>query len=228
MKSSITHNAEIESFICGKEYGAESIVVDGQPYVLAIMQKWMTDPPYYAELGHAIPTDLKPEVEARAKSCVYQAIKALGINYGSVNMDILITSEGNIHIVDIGARMGGNLIGSHIVPAGTGIDYMKAMIQNAVGDPVELVTSEKKVVATKLLALTPGTVVALPDVSEIEEQYGVLIEHHMFVGMKINEYHTNLDGCGYIVAVGKQKDLIESSVKQALCVFDHSITRAEE
>ena len=36
-------------------------------------------------------------------------------------MDLLVTDDEKIHIVDIGARMGGNLIGSHIIPYGTGI-----------------------------------------------------------------------------------------------------------
>ena len=70
MESSLTHKAEIEPFIFGKEYGAESIVVDGEVHVLSIMKKWMTEPPYYAELGHAIPSDLSTEIENKAKSCV--------------------------------------------------------------------------------------------------------------------------------------------------------------
>ena len=67
MDSSITHRAEIETFITGKEYGAESIVVNGKVHVLGVMRKWMTTPPYYAELGHAIPTDLPEETEERAR-----------------------------------------------------------------------------------------------------------------------------------------------------------------
>lgn len=81
MDASITHKATIESFIFGREYGAECLVINGEPHILAIMQKWMTEPPYYAELGHAIPNDLSNEVEIRAKECVYKALKALGIDY---------------------------------------------------------------------------------------------------------------------------------------------------
>ena len=209
---SITHRAEIETFIAGKEYGAESLVVDGKVHVLGIMQKWMTKPPYYAELGHAIPNDLNPRVEARARECVEDAINCLGINFGSVNMDMLITEENKVHIVDIGARMGGNMIGPCIIPYGTGIDYMAAMIQNAVGDPVDLSAHEHKVVATKLLAFEEGTIKYLPAMEEIEKQYEVEIYHHMSESMHVNEYHTNLDGCGYIVATAETR---EEAVKKA-------------
>ena len=209
MDASITHRATVETFIFGKEYGAESLVVNGEVHVLGIMRKWMTEPPYYAELGHAIPTDLSPEIEERARECVKNAIKALGINFGSVNMDMLITSEGKIYIIDIGARMGGNMIGSCIIPYGTGIDYMANMIRNAVGDEVDLIPGEHSAVATRLLAFEDGIVKHLPDFSSLEKEYGVEIYHHLQIGEKINEYHTNLDGCGYIIA---KSSTIESAI----------------
>ncbi len=216
MDGSITHRAEIETFIFGQEYGAESLIVDGQIHVLAIMKKWMTKPPYYAELGHAIPCGLPTEVEKRARECVHNAIAALGINFGSVNMDMLITPDGKIYIVDIGARMGGNMIGPCVVPYGTGIDYVGAMIQNAVGDSVDLVPKEHEAVATKLLAFDEGIVKKMPDMKALEKQYNVEIYHHMNVGMHVNEYHTNLDGCGYIVAKDKNVEVAELNAAAVL------------
>lgn len=204
MNSSITHRAVAEPFIDGREFGVESFVNNGEIYVLAIMQKDMTLPPYYAELGHAIPSGLDFITEEKIKNSVRKALIALKVNHGSVNMDLLVTKSGNVHIVDIGARMGGNLIGSHIIPIGTGIDYMGNMIKAAVGDAVDWIPICHPVpVATKLLALTPGVVKSLPNFDALCNEHNVVIEHHLHVGDTINEYHTNLDGCGYIVACGK-------------------------
>lgn len=218
MNGSITDRAEIETFIIGKEYGAETLVVNGEVHVLGIMQKWMTNPPYYAELGHSIPTDLKKEVEHKAKRCVENAVKALGVNFGSVNMDMLITEDGKVYIIDIGARMGGNMIGPCIIPYGKGIDYMAAMIQNAVGDPVDLSVKDHCAVATKLLAFRDSIVTKLPDMNKVEEKFDVEIYHHLEEGMKVNEYHTNLDGCGYIVA---RADTQKEAVKKAEKALDY-------
>lgn len=204
MAGSISHRAVAEPFVVGKEYGVESFVDQGKIHILGIMQKEMTRPPYYAELGHAIPSGLSKEMENKIKVCVEKALIALGVNHGSVNMDLLIGDDGDVHIVDVGARMGGNLIGSHIIPIGTGIPYMENMIRAAVGDPTDFSpVSDPRPVATKLLALTPGRVIGLPDFDAIEKQCDVKIEHHLHVGDTINEYHTNLDGCGYVVAVGR-------------------------
>lgn len=216
MNGSITHRAEIETFIIGQEYGAESIVIDGQIYVLGIMKKWMTKPPFYAELGHAMPSGLPESVEKKARECVKNAISALGINFGSVNMDMLIIPDGKVYIIDIGARMGGNMISPCVIPYGTGVDYVGAMIQNAVGDPVDLSMREHGAVATKLLAFDEGIVKNMPDMKMVEKRYDVEIFHHMTEGMKVNEYHTNLDGCGYVVA---KDTTVEAAEMRAAMAF---------
>lgn len=226
MSGSMSNRAVAEPFIAGREYGVESFVENGDIHILAVMQKDMTQPPYYAELGHAIPSGLSIEIETKVKDCVRKSLIALGVNHGSVNMDLLITKEGDVHIVDVGARMGGNLIGSHIIPAGTGIDYMGNMIRAAVGDATDWNPVWKpRPVATKLLALNPGRVKALPDFKALEIEYNVQIEHHLHVGDEITVYRTNLDGCGYVVGCGSSVEDCISIVNNVRNVIDVSIGR---
>jgi len=226
MAGSISHRAVAEPFVDGNEYGVESFVDNGIIYVLGVMQKDMTQPPYYAELGHGMPSGLSDKMEDKIKECVKKAIIALGVNHGSVNMDLLITEKGDVHIVDVGARMGGNLIGSHVIPIGTGIAYMDNMIRAAVGDNTSWGSiSEPRPVATKLLALTPGKVKALPDFGILAKQNNVIIEHHLHVGDTITPYRTNLDGCGYVVAT---EATVEQSIEKAISVkqiIDDTIIR---
>ena len=73
-------------------------------------------------------------------------------------------------------------------------------------------------VATKLLALTPGKVKALPNFGQLEKEYEVKIEHHLHIGDVINEYHTNLDGCGYVVSTA---DNVEEAIEKAQKVKDN-------
>ena len=210
MNSAATRCAAVEPFVFGREYGAEAIVVNGEIHVLGIMRKWMTEPPYYAELGHAIPSDLPASVEHRARQCAARAIKALGINFGAVNMDMIVTDDGQMHVIDIGARMGGNMIGPCVISYGTGMDYVANMIRNAVGDETDWNAGKRDAVATRLLAFSGGTVTRLPDFARIEEKYGVEIYHHLKIGQTVSEYHTNLDGCGYIIAR-------ENRIEDAIC-----------
>ena len=111
------------------------------------------------------------------------------------------------------------MIGPCIIPYGTGVDYMAAMIQNAVGDFVDLSAKDKCAVATRLLAFDEGVVKTLPDMKKVEKKFDVEIYHHLEKGMKVNEYHTNLDGCGYIVAKGKT---LKEATDKAETVLNYS------
>ena len=226
MNGSLTRRAVIESFIVGNEYGVESLVCNGEIHVMGVMKKKMTKPPYYAELGHQIPSEYDKEFEEKIKNSVKKAIVALGVTFGSVNMDLLITADRKIHIVDVGARMGGNLIGSHIIQAGTGVDYLGNLIKATVGDEVDFAPMrEPAAVVTRLLALTPGKVCGLPNFDEIAKKYFVTVEHHLAMGDTIHEYHTNLDGCGYVVAMGKDVAEATYRAENALREIDQAIIR---
>lgn len=226
LDKSVSHRAFVVPFIEGKEYGVESFVYNGEAHVLGIMRKEMTKPPYYAELGHAMPSGLSEEMERKLKDLTCKALAALNVNHGSVNMDLIIGKSNDVHIVDVGARMGGNLIGSHIISYGAGIDYMANMIRTAVGDPADFSPKQPAVpVASKLLALTPGKVAALPDFKKIAEENDVEIEQHLSVGTVINEYHTNLDGCGYVVAKGKDAEEAIRKAEKAKARIDNEIIR---
>lgn len=224
IRASLIGRALIQDFIEGKEYGVESFVYDRQVFVLGVMGKHMTSPPDYAELGHYMPSQLF--IEEKITEAAKNAIKALDINFGAVNMDVLVTKDNEICIIDIGARMGGNLIGSHIIPLGTGIDYMENLISASVGDSVDLRPKGfKGNVVTRLLALKPGKIVSLPNFKEISDECEVEIYHHLKVGSIIKEYHNNLDGCGYVVAVSNDIRKAEKQAEKAKRLIDDSIVR---
>ncbi len=228
--SSRVHRALAETFITGREYGAEAFVDSGGIHVLGILQKRMTKPPYYAELGHALPSGLPEETLEKIRNTVKSAIRALGIRFGCVNMDLLIDGGGRACIVDVGARMGGNLIGSHIIPYATGVDYMGNMIRAAAGDPTDWSPSAKgRIVATAILALSPGVVRRLPDIAAIRAHNPEVLDVFFILspGDRINPYRSNPDGCGYVVSAGgsvgqavetaeRIKNEIDRTVKNAL------------
>jgi biotin carboxylase len=203
MNASVSGKAIAETFITGKEYGVESFVEENKITVLGIMKKYMTEPPFYAELGHSVPSELSGEMRAKVQETVMRAIKILGINFGAVNMDLLITADEKVCIVDIGVRMGGNLIGSHIIPLSTGIDYVGNIIKASIGEKTSFSQTASKCISTSILSLKPGKVKNI-NFKKADLLHGDILNIilNISVGSTINEYHTNLDGCGYIVATG--------------------------
>ena len=99
------------------------------------------------------------------------------------------------------------------------------MIKAAVGDDVDFTVTKKEVVATRLLALTPGIVKELPNFKKIQEDYDVLIEHHLNIGDEITPYRTNLDGCGYVVAKGDNLVTAAEKAEKVKKIIDEAIVR---
>lgn len=226
INASVVNKAVVEDFTEGNEYGVESFVSNGTVYVLGISKKYMTKHPDYAELGHCIPSDLTAGLQSKLEQIATKAIKVLGIENGGVNMDVIVGSDDKISIVDVGMRMGGNLIGSHLIPIGTGIDYMGNIIRLAVGDDIQMTPIfPTSPIATKILNLSPGKAKEIPDVEPIERKYNVKILHHLKKGDVIRAYHNNLDGCGYVVATADKIDKAVENAQSAKEEFDQQIVR---
>lgn len=227
MKVSLSKKVLIEHFIEGEEYGVESFVHNGEVHVLTIMQKAMTKPPIYAELGHCSFSGLDNNTENQIKDKVSKTIRALGITTGAVNIDLLLTNDKDIYIVDIGARMGGNLIGSHIVPLSTGIDYMGNIIKESLGEPINLNrTIFDRIIATRILALTPGVVKDIGDMKDIKSLKDVCdLVLKIDKNNVINEYKSNIDGCGYIVVNDENAEVVKNRALEIKNEIDRRIIR---
>ena len=123
--------------------------------------------------------------------------------------------------------MGGNLIGSHIISKATGYDYLGNLIKASVNDDIDIPNCKVvNSVATKILALQHGMIVGLPDFSNIMNTYNVDIFFNKGVGEVIREYHNNLDGCGYVLSVGKSLVEVENNAMKAKDAINRGISRA--
>lgn len=210
--------ALIETFIVGQEYGAESFVYNGKVHVLVITQKIITKLPYRSELSHITPSDLSPENEAKMKEVITNLINAIGIKQGPVNMDIIVSEDNEIYVVDVGARMGGNAITSHILPFAKGIDHTGNTIKLAMSEKdIDLEPKFNKCVVSRLLDLDEGIIEELPDFEKYMDDDVIEILFEKSVGDKIEEYKCNGNRCGFFVIQG---DDIEKTKQKAIDLKD--------
>lgn len=127
----------IEDFITGKEYSIEYISQNGIHNFLAATEKITTGTPHFIETGHIQPSGLSEEMITKVKKVVEHALDTLDIKTGASHSEIKIEND-QIHIIEVGARMGGDCIGSHLVPLTTGYDYCRMVIDCALGNPITL------------------------------------------------------------------------------------------
>ena len=143
-KESFQKKAVIEEFVDGREISVESISFKGIHHILQITDKVTTEAPFFVELEHHQPSSLPEAIKARVKSIVLNALDALHIQYGASHAELKITKDGDIRIIEIGARMGGDFIGSDLVKLSTGFDFLKGVIDVAFGEFVEPKLTENK------------------------------------------------------------------------------------
>lgn len=136
--NSFEKKAIVEEYIDGDEYSCESISFQGEHTVLAITKKFTTGSPNFIETGHLQPAGLSEALTHEVKQQVVKALDALYVEYGASHAEFKITSSGQVRIIEIGARMGGDCIGSHLVELSTGYDYLKMIIDVAVGNKPEI------------------------------------------------------------------------------------------
>ena len=124
----------VEEFIEGREISVEFISYNGTHYPLQITDKVTTEAPYFVELEHHQPADFTPAEFNRIYDITKTALDALGITNGASHSEYKITKEGRIAVMEIGGRMGGDFIGSDLVRLSTGYDFLKGVIDVALGE----------------------------------------------------------------------------------------------
>ena len=131
LQESIEKRAVVEEFVEGDEISVESISWQGQHYILAITDKVTTGEPHFVELQHHQPSVLPQALQEKVKSETLKALDALNIQSGASHAEFKVTKEGRVVAIEIGARMGGDFIGSDLVRLSTGYDFLKGVIDVA-------------------------------------------------------------------------------------------------
>ena len=133
IEESFKHQAMVEEFIEGREISVEFISYHGVHYPLQITDKITTEAPHFVELEHHQPSTLSKEMYDKIYNITKTALTALGLTEGASHSEYKITKEGRIVVMEIGGRMGGDFIGSDLVRLSTGYDFVKGVIDVALG-----------------------------------------------------------------------------------------------
>ncbi len=133
IEQSFEKAAIVEEYIDGDEYSCEGISFEGKHTILAFTKKFTTGVPHFIETGHVEPSGIPNEQQEKIGMQIKNALNALNICYGASHAEFKIDQFGNARIIEIGARMGGDCIGSDLVRLSTGYDFLKMVIDCAVG-----------------------------------------------------------------------------------------------
>lgn len=123
----------LEEYDEGREVSVECVSWQGQHRVVTMTDKSTTGAPYFVEMEHHQPSCISDELKTRIELFSLRALEALEVSNGISHIEFLIRSDRSVWILEVGARMGGDFIGSHLVQLSTGFDMLEAAIDIALG-----------------------------------------------------------------------------------------------
>lgn len=205
----------VEEYMSGPEISVETIAFNGVIHVIQITDKITTGAPHYVELGHTQPTRL--ECIDEIKTVAIEANKALGILNGPSHTEIIVTEEGP-KIVEVGARLGGDCITTHLVPLSTGVNMVEACINIALGKIPDVTATLNCGSAIRYFHQPIGKVsniIGLDNAKQIPGVQQVNIVHG--IGEEVGEIIDSNSRMGFVIAQGKDSyeasQRAESAVK---------------
>lgn len=99
----------VEEYIPAKNEVSVEVINQGDLHrVIAVTDKYLGPEPYFVEVGHSVPsihTDNAALVDMAEKACA-----ALGIEFGMAHFEARINFDGDIRIIEVAARTGGDAI----------------------------------------------------------------------------------------------------------------------
>jgi biotin carboxylase len=147
----------IEQFIEGRELSVESISWQGRHYILQFTDKETTGAPHYIEKTHHQPAELSVSQKESLVRLTRKSLDCLGVQNGASHSEFKIMESGEIYLIEVGARMGGDCIGSDLVRLSTGYDFVRGVIEVAVGSFEEPVLSQPAHAGIHYVFPQPGT-----------------------------------------------------------------------
>jgi biotin carboxylase len=169
----------VEEFLSGPQISTESVVVNGTCYTPGFSDRnyeYMDRyAPYFIENGGDLPSHLSPELQDKVKDVVARAAAALGITNGTVKGDIVV-HKGEPHIIELAARLSGGYFCTREIPLNTGVDFIGAAINIALGENVsaaDVTPKFTKPVVQRYAFPTPGRITRISGEDEARRIAGV-------------------------------------------------------
>ena len=183
-------------------------------------------PPHFVEMGHSQPSRLRSGDVEKIKELACRAVKAVGIDHGPAHVEIMLTADGP-KMIELGARLGGDFITSHLVPLSTGVDMIGATIQIALGEIPNLEKQWQKGAAIRFFSVPKGTVEKVRGI-EFARQLSSVREVTLLRNIEncsFGDVASSTDRVGFVITQDNTATAAEKSCEQAVRMVTFQVKR---
>jgi biotin carboxylase len=196
----------LEEWVDGEEVSVEGYCTDRDRFIVAITDKFLLPGVSPVEVGHCQPSTHAPLREQQIHSVVQAGLSALDLTWCAFHAEIKISTKG-ARLIEIGARLGGDRISTHLTPLSTGVNLVRVAILLALRErpqcpriweraacvryfDVQRAGTLRGVLGLRSLYEIPGVEVIYP----ASERDGILRK-----GFAVGEIRSSLDRYGHVL-----------------------------
>jgi biotin carboxylase len=219
----------LEEWVVGDEVSVEGYCTDRDCSIIAITDKFLFPGISPVEVGHCQPSAHAPLREHQIYSSVLAGLKALDLTWCAFHAEVKVSNKG-AQLIEIGARLGGDRISTHLTPLSTGVNLVRVAILLALGErpssprlwqraacvryfDVQRAGTLRGVHGLRRLYEIPGVEVIYP----ASERDGILRQ-----GFVIGEIRSSLDRYGHLLysAANRKETIARCELAASMVCFE--------
>jgi biotin carboxylase len=219
----------IEKVLYGPQISTESVVWRGEVHTFAFADRNYEREdfyaPYFIENGINFPSRLPAIDQMAVLDMVNRTIKALGINFGAAKGDVII-HNGLPHIIEMACRTSGGWFSAGSIPAATGVNPLKPLLQMAMAEEPDLkLLIPKKQLGCAQRYWIPQQAGIFKNVSGFEKVTklpGVVMFNHFFpvTGTKLEKARHHAQRYAQVICTGETREQAALRAEAAIAAIN--------
>lgn len=208
----------VEEYLSGLHLTAEAFVRSGEVALLGVGRRRITELPHFVTVEHTMPW--AGSVCDRIRDALNAVCRQLGYRWGSLNVDVLLTKCGDVVLLEMGARPGGN--GSvELLGLTHDVDATELAVRQAVGERPGLRVRQTRHAAFRVLSTNQaGKLASIRGVSAARRSPEIVdVVAAAQPGDHVRPYTRAGAKIGYILAAADTRERMMAALDRA----DHAI-----
>lgn len=206
--------ALVEALVEGQEVTVNAFSCGGAFVPVAVTDRTtVAERAFGVAVAHVWPSGLPAERVHAAARVAEAAARALGIEDGPTYTQLVVDEEGQPHVMELAARLGGGH-DAELCAAAVGVDLAGLTVRAALGEPVAAEEARPRALpgvggaTTRFLAADePGVLREVAGVAEAEALPGVLrVRIYRAPGAELGPLRRGSDRHGAVLAVGSDRE----------------------
>lgn len=202
----------IEQFIDGQEIEVDAVVRDGEIKAVLIGDVFnFRSANTFSAYERIYPTNLSDDTQNYIRSINSRTLAALGIRTGWTHGEYIVSRDGEVYLIEVGIRGGGNYIGSDIVKNMLGYGTYEMAFMSAIGDMsfYDKVALQPQFCAYKCFCLPVGEIKELQIDQDFFAQNNILNHNlsKLHIGMQTDNHMDKNSRFSVVIKAPKREQL---------------------